>query len=133
MHHSRSDALSRRFREYKRRCRATETMLNMLAPPPWLPLVPAISLPSDSSGPPVCKSIRHHLAGHCRVVLVDEYLTSQKCSTCGNQLYLHGRDAECLKCGTTNNRGTKAAKNTGAIFRGHAQGKSRPQTLRRPE
>ena len=88
----------------------------------------------DRNGAPVCKRIRRRLAATRRVVLIDEYFTSQKCHACGEQLEMNQatRMGDCAKCRKSWDRDMNAARNIRAVFNAQVAGLPRPAYLRRP-
>jgi len=82
----------------------------------------------DRNGAPVCKRIRR------RVVLIDEYFTSQKCHACGGQLEMNQatRMGDCAKCRKSWDRDMNAARNIRAVFNAQVAGLPRPAYLCRP-
>jgi hypothetical protein len=98
-------------------------------------------------------AIRDHLARHGKVVLVDEYLTSQVCSHCDRRMTerVDGRKKPIAQkghrngkkrvhgvfhcksgCKTTWNRDENAALNIARIFIAHLSEQPRPEALCRP-
>jgi len=94
-------------------------------------------MPGDKNGAPVCKSIRRRLAATRRVVLIDEYFTSQKCYKCHAQLDMDDktRVGTCTGAGCDNkcDRDVNAAKNIRAVFDARVSGWRRPPYLCRPK
>jgi len=87
--------------------------------------------------PSPVKKLRQHLAKLGRVVLVDEYLSSQCCSSCGVRMTRSSKSIRVLHCKsgctkTTWNRDKNAALNLAACFDAHMAGQQRPPPLRRP-
>ncbi len=89
-------------------------------------------------GPTPVSKIRDFLAKQGRVVLVDEYRTSQACCGCHSQLVRSRRDFTTLHCGVesmTWNRDVNASRNIALLFKCKMLGLERPACMqpRRPE
>ena len=101
--------------------------------------------------PPIAaKAFRRHCQKRCKVVLIDEYLTSQVCSKCGKRnlrpmRYMkwveEAKEARshniwavqvCRDCGTVWNRDVNASNNILAIFKSLNSNGERPPQFRRP-
>ena len=91
--------------------------------------------------PAPSKELRERLKQHCKVVLIDEYLTSQICSHCHSKLKAFKRDGAEVhgirvcpnqECRITWNRDFNAAINMHHLLFNVLNGSSRPTALRRP-
>ena len=142
-HYSEREDMRLHLRRFIRRQRAQESAVNLFRPQA-LAAPPVLAFGSgyfgcrckrgDRNGAPVMKSIRRRLTQMYRVVLVDEYLTSQMCSRgCGTRMDIN--DATCMArcptpaCGHAEDRDINAAKNILRVFRSRP---NRPLDLARP-
>jgi len=146
MYYSRRTAMNKRFQACMRRQRAAEAVINVLSPfredGGHLSDVIAFGRNyfgrrckrGDVNDAPVCKSIRRRLAASRRVVLIDEYFTSQKCHKCGHQLDMNDetRVGACTGCPESWDRDVNAAKNMKLVFNAQVAGAPRPAFLWRP-
>jgi transposase len=67
----------------------------------------------------MCKAVLDVLKRHFKVVLIDEYLTSQMCHNCHNKLIPRigePREKYCTHCGCDVDRGINAAMNILKVF-----------------
>jgi len=90
------------------------------------------SQPGEEFGPCPVAGIIRSLARHIRVVMVDEFYTSQKCAQCGGQLELTGRQGYCSGCKVAMDRDVNAARNIQAVALHRLAGQERPKALQRP-
>ena len=96
------------------------------------------------------KGMRRFLSKFRRVVLIDEYMTSQRCPDCkltggssadilqhptllrlDRHVKVNGV-SQCTHCHTTHSRDVAAARNIAAVYKAQLQGGSRPAYLCRP-
>lgn len=96
------------------------------------------------------KGMRRFLSKFRRVVLIDEYMTSQRCPDCkltgknSADILQHPRllrrdryvkvngVSQCTHCHTTHSRDVAAARNIAAVYKAQVEGGSRPAYLCRP-
>ncbi len=95
------------------------------------------SQPGQEFGPCPVAGIIRSLARRSRVIMVDEYNTSQRCSqqtaagpVCGGQLIFSEREGKCTMCGEAMDRDRNAARNIRAVAVQMAHNGTRPLALR---
>ncbi|MBS1983055.1 MAG: transposase [Bdellovibrionales bacterium] len=95
---------------------------------------PPAVLSKGTKFPPVVKGLLKAVARFVRVVLIDEYLTSQMCVTCHKKLQETANDRwkYCPYCAETVHRDGNAARNIRAVLVAHLNGEERPDYLCRP-